>query len=260
MTLSTVSTYKRPYVLTMKTVTLTVLCIVFAIVSATLDRRRRNRDSIERVNGNCSYARHQQLQDWIPERCPSIKDTFFYAASPNEFCNARCGQYLYESINECYGEEKALGFEQECFMPNATGTLCYTVAVSLDMGTHCNAFHLNDTYCSPTCSNYTKVMYETHGCCFFVALWLRTSPMYIGKERETIVRNDLSTCNISADFCPASFSESMIGVPPIEEIHNNVNIGLITGLTILAVVLVTFPILILLLLWLRIRKQKRSKQ
>ena len=241
----------------MKTVT---LCIVFAIVSANLDRRRRYHDTlIDYFNGNCSEARLQQLQDWIPEGCPSIKYTNFHAASPNEYCNARCAQYLYESINECYGEKQAFVFEQECSVVNATGTHCYMVALSLDIGTHCNALHFNDTYCSPTCSNYVKSMYETHGCCLFVAVWLAVSPMYVGSERETIARDDLSNCNISADFCPASFSKSMIGVPPIEVIQTTVNIGLITGLTILAVVLVTFLILILLLAWLRIRKQKHSE-
>ena len=237
----------------MKTVT---LCIVFAIVSANLDRRRRYHDTlIDYFNGNCSEARLQQLQDWIPEGCPSIKYTNFHAASPNEYCNARCGQYMYESINECYGEQQAFVFEQECSVVNATGTHCYMVALSLDIGTHCNALHFNDTYCSPTCSNYTKAMCETHECCFFVAIWLTVD---VGNEQEIVVINNLSNCNISADFCPASFSESMIGVPPIEEMHNTVNIGLITGLTNLAFMLVTFPIIILLVLWLRIRKQKKN--
>ena len=243
----------------MNTAAVTVLCIVFANASAALDTHRRSRDTIDFFNGNCSEERHQQFQEWIPEGCPSTKDTFFHAVLPNAYCNARCGQYLFETINECYGEDQAFGFEQVCSVLNATGIHCYNVAQSLDIGTHCNALHFNDTYCSPTCSNYTMAMYETHGCCFFVAVWLAVPPIYVGSERETIVKDDLSNCNVSADFCPASFSESMIGVPPIEVIQNTVDIELITGLTILAVVLVTFPISILLVLWLRIRKQKHSK-
>ena len=244
----------------MKNSTAKVLCMLLACVSAAYNRVRRDHDAIDSVNGNCSEARHQQLQNWIPEGCPTVRDIIFFTSHPSEYCSARCGQYLYESLKECYGEEAAFGFEQECSV-NATGAQCYLLALSLEIlniETQCDSYE-NDTYCSPSCIDHTLAINETHGCCLFVALWLNLASFYVGSEREIVVRTDLSTCNVSAGFCPPSFSESVIGVPPIEEIQNTVNIGLITGLTILAVVLVTFPILILFLLWLRIRKQKRSK-
>ena len=245
----------------MKMGTAIFLCMLLARVSAAALFRVRKDHTIDYFNGNCSDARHQQLEEWIPEGCPSVKEAFFFAAPPDGRCNARCSQYLYESLNECYGEEQAFGFEQECFMLNATGTQCYMVAqpLPMDAATYCNGLHFNDTYCSPTCYNYTKVMYETHGCCFFVAIWL-WQDVPLGNERETIVKNILSTCNISADFCPPSFSESIIGVPPVIQ-NDTLNVGLITGLTILAAVLVTISIIlvILFLLWLRIRKRKHSE-
>ena len=255
--------------------TVMVLFMLLATVSAAFYRGRRDHDDYDYsydFTGDCSEARYQQLQEWIPEGCPPIRDTLFgNPLPPNECCNERCSQYLYESINECYGEEAAFNFEQECSR-NATGTQCYQLALprpfeSLDLGTQCD-FYSNNTYCSRTCIVHTMALNETHGCCLFVALWLNLDPFYVGAEREALVRNDLSNCNVSAGFCPPSFSESVIGVPPIvntDEIIQNdstVNVGLITGLTVLAGVLVTFPILILilLLLWLRIRRRKRLER
>ena len=246
----------------MKSNTVKVLCMLLACVGAAYNRVRKDHDTNNNINGSCSEARHQQLQDWIPEGCPSIRDIVSFTRHPSEYCSAQCNQYLYESLRECYGEEAAFIFEQECSV-NATGTPCYLLAISLeilDIETQCDSY-VNNTHCSPSCIDHTMAINETHGCCLFVALWLNLNPLYEGNEREIVVRNDLSTCNVSAGFCPPSFSESVIGVPPIEGMKNTVNIGLITGLTILAVVLVTFPIiLILLLLWLMIRKRKQSKQ
>ena len=112
--------------------TVTVVFITFATISAVLDRHKRQHDTIGNFYGNCSVARHQQLQEWIPEGCPSIKDTHIFAVPPDEYCNAQCGQYLYESLNECYGEVSAFEFEQECSV-NATGTQCYLLTQSNQM-------------------------------------------------------------------------------------------------------------------------------
>ena len=236
-----------------------LLCMFLATVSAAAYNRVRRDHTIDYFNGNCTDARHQQLQEWIPEGCPSIQDTYFLAVPPDGYCNARCSQHLYESLNECYGIEAAFDFEQECSV-NAKGAQCYLVALhfeSLDIEAQCD-FYVNDTYCSPSCIDHTMAINETHGCCLFVTLWLSIETFNYS-EQERVVKNDLSTCNVTADFCPPSFSQSVIGVPPIKETQNTVNIGLITGLTILAVVLVTLPILIFLLLWLRIRKRKHSE-
>jgi hypothetical protein len=218
----------------------------------------------------CSEKRLQQIQQWIPEYCPSLRDV--YNGGPDlrlcdSQCGKTCGQYLYEGMKECYGNFAAFHFEQN-YVFNATGTECYQLKHDSNLhrllnlaNNYCNLETYNSTFCASRCSNHIQHVSELYGCCVVTIDWLLepTQPKF------NILQFIFNICNVSTFFCVPVFSQSIIGLPP--EVYDNSTfsdskrLGLAAGLSTLAFIalLIISSLLSLMFIW-RIRKKKQGRR
>ena len=232
---------------------------LISVEKLTIERRKR-----QIIHNNCTEERRQQLQDWMPEGCPSVEEMWFDNLIFIN-CSKLCGQYLYEGVKECYGDVIANYIDRYCAV-NETGSECYIVAnqfESLNIISHCSPAELNDGICSPDCAHQLQVFEQIYGCCFITAAWLQVPT----PENEAVIKNQSNLCNVSSAFCAATFSESIIGVPPIMEKHmentsvdSNIDIGLTAGLSTLAVIIGGFLFTFLLILFVLYHMRKRKRR
>jgi hypothetical protein len=217
----------------------------------------------------CSEKRLQQIQQWIPEYCPSLRDV--YNGGPDlrlcdSQCGKTCGQYLYEGMKECYGNFAAFQFEQE-YVFNGTGAECYQLQHDSifhltvnSVNNYCNSGTLNLTFCASRCSNYIQYLSELYGCCLATIDWLQ-NPTQLNLNFLQFIFN---ICNVSTFFCAPVFSQSIIGLPP--EAYDNSTfsdskiLGLAAGLSTLAFIalLIISSLLLLMFIW-RIKKKKQGR-
>ena len=258
---------------------------------------------IETVNDNCSEARHQQIQEWMPEYCPSMREAFIEMTDRCDVeCGKRCGQYFYEGLKECYGFSFAFLFEQ-LLVVSETGVHCIDLANNYwylsSLRDFCNSETYNVTFCASKCSDRMQYLSEVYGCCFPTFEWLMldlpTPQDYIS------IQSMFNICNVSFSLCAPVFSHSL--PPDLEtdttettevynnstvddskttEVHDNstfsdnkstgiyknstfndrlsVDIGLATGLSIVALMILSIiSTFLTLLLIARTRKKKKRR-
>ena len=131
------------------------------------------RNSFQSVNGNCSERRHQQIENWMPEYCPSMRDILHVLYTPSDEIK-HCGQYLYEGLKECYGDTLAFHFEQY-FVVNETGAECidnHNISVADDC---LKSVSMTHEHCESNCASLMNYMSEIYGCCFSTLVWRKAN-------------------------------------------------------------------------------------
>ena len=138
----------------------------------------------------CSEKRLEQIQEWMPEYCASLRDVYNGGS---------------EGMKECYGDFAAFRFEQT-YVVDETGADCSLRSV----GSYCNMATINSTFCATKCSYVLQHLSELYGCCLPTLAWLGIPTQY---NYELIqLQNDI--CNVSTGFCAPVFSQTILGLPP----------------------------------------------
>ena len=219
----------------------------------------------------CSEKRLQQIQEWMPEHCPSLKDVLYSGALRVRLCDSECGktcgQYLYEGMKECYGDFAAFIFEQT-YVVDETGADCsrpdnkkniYDALRLVPDDCCCNVATINTTFCAPKCSNVLQHLSELYGCCLPTLALLGIPTPY----NYELIQLQNNLCNVSTGFCAPVFSQTIIGLPPetndTTTFASSTRIALAVGLSSMAfIILLIISSLVLLSLIVRVRKKKNG--
>ena len=189
---------------------------VSAAITLSYLKRSTEMLGVQTVNGNCSEARHQQIQEWMPDNCPSMREEYigmFHRCDRK--CGKICGRYFYEGLKECYGISVAFLFEQ-LMVASETGAQCIDLANEYSavssLRDFCNFETYNVTICTSKCSEYMRNLSEVYGCCLPTFEWLMldmpTPQDYIP------IQSMFNICNVSFSLCAPVFS---VILPPVLE-------------------------------------------
>ena len=195
----------------------------------------------------CSEKRLEQIQEWMPEYCPSLRDVHNGVPEVrlcDSDCGKTCGQYLYESMKECYGDFAAFIFEQ-MYVVNETGADCSQpdnkkkIYNSLRLvANDCNVASINSTFCATKCSYVLQHLSELYGCCLPTLAWLGIPTPY----NYELIQLQNNVCNVSTGFCAPVFSQTIIGVPPetndTASFAGSTRIALAVGLSSMAFIII----------------------